>query len=152
MLLCIYSRTGGSFAASGGISCKKSHGFSIRCHVEHLQGWWVRDVKGSHLRRVGLWKNCGSLGRCGLRQVSSGFRCTFAFTFFIHVFNRRQQLFLTYPGRHYLTAGLLTNLHTCLSECCSALCVANCEIVCRYGSLTSAYFGIKPPSADDYFV
>ena len=35
-------------------------------------------------------------------------------TFVTHVLNRRQQLFLTSPGSHYLTAGLLTNLHTCM--------------------------------------
>ena len=80
ILLCTYSRTGGSFAASSGISCEESHGLCLRCHVEHLQGWWVRDVKGSHLRRVGLWKNCGSLGRCGLRQVSKELCWMFIFT------------------------------------------------------------------------
>ena len=42
-------------------------------------------------------------------------------------YDRRQQLFLTGPGSLYLTAGLLTNIHTCM-----------------YGSLTSRYFGIKP--------
>ena len=35
-------------------------------------------------------------------------------TFLMRVFNRKQQLFLTSPGSHYLTAGLLTNLHTCM--------------------------------------
>jgi hypothetical protein len=46
---------------------------------------------------------------------------------------KRQQLFLTGPGSNYLTAGLLTNIHTCM-----------------YGSLTSSYFGVKPPSAAAY--
>jgi hypothetical protein len=48
-------------------------------------------------------------------------------------YDRRQQLFLTGPGSLYLTAGLLTNIPTCM-----------------YGSLTSTYFGIKPPSAAAY--
>ncbi len=48
-------------------------------------------------------------------------------------YDRTQQLFATGPGSLYLTAGLLTNVHTCM-----------------YGLLTWKYFGVKPPSAESY--
>ena len=49
-------------------------------------------------------------------------------------FKKNQKIFLQPVALHYFVAVLLTNAHTCM-----------------YGSQTSKYFGLDPPSVEEYF-
>ena len=49
-------------------------------------------------------------------------------------FKKKQQVCLSACGKMYLVAGLITNAHTCL-----------------FGNATSHYFGLPPPSLEEYF-
>ena len=48
-------------------------------------------------------------------------------------FKKNQKLFLQPVAMYYLVGALLTNCHTCL-----------------YGNETSAFFGVQPPSLEEY--
>jgi len=48
-------------------------------------------------------------------------------------FHKNQKLFLQPVGKYYAVGSILTNCHTCL-----------------YGSLTSSFFGLEPPSLESY--
>ena len=48
-------------------------------------------------------------------------------------FKKNQKVLLQPVGKYYLVAALLTNCHTCL-----------------YGSLTTTFFGVIPPSLETY--
>ena len=48
-------------------------------------------------------------------------------------FRKHQKILLQPIGKYYLVGTLLTNCHTCL-----------------YGSQTTSYFGVEPPSLETY--
>jgi hypothetical protein len=48
-------------------------------------------------------------------------------------FKKNLKLFLQPVGKYYIVAAILTNCHTCL-----------------YGSITGQYFGVNPPSLEEY--
>ena len=50
-------------------------------------------------------------------------------------FRKNQQIYLQPIGKYYRVAAIMTNCHTCL-----------------YGSQVSTYFGMKPPSIDEYLI
>jgi hypothetical protein len=55
--------------------------------------------------------------------------------FAYHDFKKNQKLYLQPVGKYYAIAVLLTNCHTCM-----------------YGSETSSFFNIQPPSLQDYIM